>query len=148
MANIEWSQFPDGGLLGATDIVVGLRAGLNYKFLANVGMEVVVVITPTFSMSTNTIYIIKESTGAVNLTLPTVSAIGDRISIVGQGLYGWTILQGAGQQIFVSPFSTTSGTGGSLSSTNPYDSINLICVTANTIWTSFGGGQTNGFTYI
>jgi hypothetical protein len=149
MANIKWSAFTNVGALQASDVLVGLRAGVNVRFTAPIyGSQIVVVITPTQAMSSNTIYIANAAASLVTLTLPAASSVGDRISIVGQSANGWTIAQGAGQQIQVSPLSTTLGAGGSLSSTNRYDSIDLICIVANTIWTCLGGGQTTGFTIV
>lgn len=149
MADIKWSAYPNGGALQTADILVGLRSGLNYQFNAPIfGSQNVTVVTPTQAMASNTIYIINDPASLVTLTLPTTSSVFDRISIVGQSINGWIITQTVGQQIQVSPSHTTSGAGGSLASTNQYDSINLICIVANTIWTSFGGGQTQGFTIV
>jgi hypothetical protein len=149
MANIKWSAFPSGGAIEAGDILVGLRAGVNYQLNAPIfGSQNVVVSTATQTMAPNTIYIIDDASSLVTLALPATSAVFDRISIVGQSADGWLVSQAAGQQIQVSPLQTTLGVSGSLASTNQYDSISLICIVANTIWTSFGGGQTQGFTIV
>lgn len=92
------------------------------------------------SMIVNNGYVANNA-GVVTLTLPTTAAFGAPISIVGQGSGGWTIAQNAGQQIIVGSASTTAGVGGSLSSTNRYDSINLICTAANLTWTARGAPQ-------
>lgn len=149
MADIKWSAFPNGGALQAGDILVGLRAGVNEQFTASIfGSQIVVVTGTTQAMSPNTIYIANNATMRVVFTLPSTSAVGDRISVIGAGAGGWSITQASGQQIQVSPSATTLGGGGSLASTNQYDSLNLICIVANTIWTTFGGGQTQGFTIV
>ena len=149
MADIKWSAFPNDGALQAGDILVGLRSGLNAQFTAPIfGSQIVVVVTASQAMASNTIYIANDVSSLVTFTLPTTSAVGDRLSVVGQSSGGWQINQATGQQIQISPSHTTLGGGGSLASTNQYDSLNLICIVANTIWTTFGGGQTQGFTIV
>lgn len=90
--------------------------------------------TATVTMATNTGYTANAGATLITFTLPTTSAIGDFIEIVGAGSGLWTIAQAAGQQIQVAPNATTLGVGGSLSSINQYDSVRLRCVVANTTW--------------
>lgn len=80
--------------------------------------------------------VIANNASLVTLTLPTSSNQGDEIRVTGKGAGGWLIAQNSGQQIqFIkSVTSTTTGVGGSLASTNQFDSIHLVCVTANNIW--------------
>lgn len=77
----------------------------------------------------------------VTLTLPATSNLGDRIMVTGFGAGGWTIAQGSGQQIIMGNQSSTLGAGGSLSSVNQYDGIDLVCVVANTTWQTIVGSQ-------
>jgi hypothetical protein len=86
---------------------------------------------------------VADRSSLVTLTLPTTSAFGMVLYIQGFGSGGWTIAQNSGQQIFIGSTSSTSGAGGSVSSSNQYDSVTLLCVTANTNWTSLGGPQGN-----
>ena len=86
---------------------------------------------------------VTNNAGLVTLTLPTVAAFGTVINIVGKGAGGWRIAQGAGQQINVGSTASTVGAGGYVESTNQYDSIELLCTTANTTWTCLGGPQGN-----
>ena len=77
---------------------------------------------------------ITNSAGNIQVSLPTPGALGEQFEIlrnVGGG--SWTITQAAGQQIFVANTSTTLGAGGSITSTDPGDSIHLICQAPN-IW--------------
>lgn len=97
-------------------------------------------------MSANNGYIANSAT-LMTLILPTTSLVGQVINITGKGVGGWIITQGANQQIHVSPQSTTAGITGSLASTAQYDSIELVCIVANLIWTAKNGGQGN-FTYL
>ena len=67
----------------------------------------------------------------INLTLPTVCAIGDTIRIA--NLTGnFTIVQNAGQAINFGIDTTTIGAGGSITSMNKGDSIEIVCYNANT----------------
>ena len=86
---------------------------------------------------------VTNNAGLVTLTLPAVAAFGTVINIVGKGAGGWRIAQGAGQQIQVGSTASTVGAGGYVESTNRYDSIELLCTTANTTWTCLGGPQFN-----
>jgi hypothetical protein len=86
------------------------------------------------TMATNTGYTSDDGATLVTFTLPTTSAIGDFVEINGKGSGLWKIAQASGQQINLGSSATTSGSGGSLSSTNQYDCIRLRCLTANTIW--------------
>lgn len=70
----------------------------------------------------------------VTLTLPTTAAQFSTILVTGNGAGGWTIAQNVGQQINFDGVSSTVGAGGSLASTNRYDVVELVCVTANTTW--------------
>lgn len=142
MADIKWSAFPSGGAIQAGDQIVGLRAGANTRFNAPVfDSQVVVVTTATQAMTTNVIYIANRAT-LVTFTLPTTAAVGDFLSIVGQGAGGWLLDMNPGQQVRVGS-STTTATTGSVASTNQTDALYLICITANTLWTTFAGPQGN-----
>lgn len=79
----------------------------------------------------------------VVFTLPATAAFGAVINLVGKGAGGWRIDQNASQNIQVGLVSSTVGIGGSVASTNRYDSIELLCTTANTTWTVLGGPQGN-----
>lgn len=91
---------------------------------------------------------IANNAGLVTLTLPPVSNIGDVLEIVGNGAGGWIIAQTAGQQIHVGSSASTLGVGGSVASTNRYDSINLVCTVADTIWVTNGAPQSAGLTIV
>lgn len=65
-------------------------------------------------------------------TLPLVAALGDHFKIVGEGAGGWTVAQNALQSVRIGNTVTTVGVGGSTSSTNRYDSIEIVCTVANT----------------
>jgi hypothetical protein len=85
------------------------------------------------AMVTNNEYTANNA-GLVTLTLPATANIGDEVTVNGKGAGGWTIAQNASQLIHFGSSTTTTGTGGSLSSTNQWDTVKLKCVTANTTW--------------
>lgn len=91
---------------------------------------------------------VTNNAGLVTVTLPTTAAFGTAISIIGKGAGGWLIAQNSGQNIQVGNVSSTVGAGGSIASTNQFDSIDLLCTTADTTWTVQGGAQTSGFTIV
>jgi len=91
---------------------------------------------------------VTNNAGLVTLTLPATAAFGTAINVIGKGAGGWSIAQNAGQSVQIGSVSSTIGVGGSVSSTNSFDSLELICTTANTIWTAMGAGQSAGFTIV
>lgn len=84
---------------------------------------------------------ISSNAGLVTLTLPVTAAIGDAIAVAGKGAGGWRVAQNASQTIHIGSSATTVGAGGSVSSTNRYDSMTIVCITANTEWTLLGAPQ-------
>ncbi len=94
------------------------------------------------AMAINNGYIANNA-ALVTATLPSMSAVGDLVWIVGQGAGGWQIAQNAGQTIHFGNQDTTTGIGGHLDSTNQYDAIQLLCTAANTDWTCTGISQGN-----
>lgn len=77
---------------------------------------------------------ITNNAGLVTVTLPSTAAVGSIVEVAGKGAGGWKIAQNASGQIHFGNQNTTSGTGGSLASTLTYDSIRLVCSTANNEW--------------
>lgn len=75
---------------------------------------------------------------ALSLALPAVSAVGNIIRIVLDGSTSWTITQAANQQIRVGTLTTTLGVGGSVNSLAQGDFIELVCKTADLVWTAIG----------
>jgi hypothetical protein len=92
------------------------------------------------AMAANNGYI-TNNPALVTLTLPATAALGTTISIAGKGAGGWKIAQNAGQEIFFGSSATTIGVTGYLQSTQQFDSIELLCITADTQWTVITGPQ-------
>jgi len=83
------------------------------------------------NMLSNTGYIDKFGL-LTTFVLPLTTIEGDIIRIAGYGANGWIIRQNAGQKIFFHNTITTTGVGGSIASTFNHDSVELLCITANT----------------
>lgn len=114
---------------GSTVTITGTGGGL--------GWQEITVVGPT-SMTVNMGYITNNGS-RVQLTLPLLSVLGANIRVLGKGSGGWQINQNAGQSIVLDSSSTTVGAGGTLTSDAFRDSVDLICTTANTVWTIADG---------
>jgi hypothetical protein len=86
---------------------------------------------------------VANNVGLVTFTLPATAAFGTVINIVGKGAGGWQVDQNAGQNIQIGSVSSTVGAGGSIASSNQFDSIALVCTTADTVFTAITGPQGN-----
>jgi len=139
------------GSTGATPALATLTAGANVS-ISNAGGSITIsasggssggltwnnVTGTSQAISVNNGYIISNA-GSTTLSLPATSAIGDVIAVQGNGGTLWTITQGSGQIIRTNAGDTTTGTSGSMSSTQPFDVVYLICTVANTTWVYTGG---------
>lgn len=106
-----------------------------------------VVTTSPFQMQSVNGYI-TNSSGLVSLILPTTANVGEEISVTGQGSGGWRIIQGNLQSINIGILSTTPGSSGSVTSTNQFDSLTLVCIVDNLEWTLVGAPQSLGLTIV
>jgi hypothetical protein len=116
-----------------------LRADGVFAAPPTVGLTYTEVTGTAASMSVNNGYIANNG-ALVTLTLPTTAAVGDVIPIVGSGAGGWRIAQNASQVIkwtsggVAGTNETTTGATGHLDSADRFDSVELICIAANTTW--------------
>lgn len=83
------------------------------------------------SMAINNGYIANNA-ALVTLTLPSTAAQGSIIRTAGKGAGLYSVAQNAGQTVHYGNTSTTTGTGGSLTAIAQYNSLELVCITANT----------------
>lgn len=90
----------------------------------------------TSSGLTNLNAYVSDNIALTTFTLPATAAFGESFMIVGAGSGGWTIAQNAGQIIIANGTESTPGATGSVSSTNRYDTIELVCIVANTVFKS------------
>lgn len=85
-------------------------------------------------MAVNNGYIANNA-GTIAFSLPVTAAVGTVLAVTGiNNNTGWSITQGAGQQIHFGSVSTTLGAGGSLACTKIRDTVFLLCVVANNEW--------------
>ena len=70
----------------------------------------------------------------VTMALPTTAAKNTVLRVAGYGAGGWTITQSSGQIIHYLSQDTTTGATGSITSTQRYNSIELLCTVADTEW--------------
>lgn len=78
-------------------------------------------------------YLVDTSGGAISLALPATATVGDYFRIYNLNSANQvTVTQGVGQRIRIASSLTTSGVGGSITTTNAGDSLEIVCTTANT----------------
>lgn len=94
----------------------------------------------TQAMAANNGYIANNA-GLVTLTLPATMALGESVIVQGKGAGLFKIGQNAGQTVNFGSSATTTGTGGSLTATNRYDSLEILCITADTTFAVLTGAQ-------
>ena len=75
---------------------------------------------------------VANNAGLITFTLPVTAAFGTTIRVAGYGAGGWKIAQNASQEISFGSSTSTTGVAGYLSSTLRSDSVELICVVADT----------------
>ena len=83
----------------------------------------------TQAAAVNQGYIISNAS-QTTVTLPATAAEGSVFAIAGKGAAGWILQMNTGQTFHFG--SSASSSAGSLTSTNLYDSVTIVCVTANT----------------
>ena len=83
----------------------------------------------TQAAAVNTGYIISNA-GQTTVTLPATAVEGSVFGVAGKGAAGWILQMNTGQTCHFGNSATTSA--GSLTSTNQWDTVQILCVTANT----------------
>jgi len=73
-----------------------------------------------------------ENALQTTVTLPAVAPLGAVVAIQGSGAAGWVLAPGSGQTIKVGQSSAST----SITSSGNYDAIQVVCVVANTTWTT------------
>ncbi len=71
---------------------------------------------------------ISNSASLLTFTLPSTISVGQIFRVTGENTGGWAIAQNAGQTIRFGASATTTGTGGSLASTDVGDSVELVAI--------------------
>ena len=118
----------------ATNVLTSNGAGMapTFQAVSSGAFPWTVVTGGTQAIAVNNGYIANNA-GTCVMTLPATAAVGDRIRVSGMNnVSGWQIAQNSGQTIHFGNVNTTTGAGGTLASTNIYDSVELVCNIANT----------------
>lgn len=131
------------GSTGADPVAASLTQGSNITITPGAGTITIAsagtlslawaVIGASQTLAVNAGYVCTTG-AALSLALPATAAVGSMIVVSLDGSTSWAITQGSGQQIRFGNVTTTSGTGGSLTSTAAGDTIYMVCSVANTRW--------------
>jgi hypothetical protein len=91
--------------------------------------------TPITMVAANGYVQANAGAGLTTFVMPATAALGTVIEVIGESSGGWTITHAVGtnQLIQYGSVATTTTTG-SLSSSNRYDSVKLVCRVADTVW--------------
>lgn len=92
------------------------------------------------AMAVNNGYIANNA-ALVTLTLPATAAIGEKVIVQGKGLGLFRIAQNSGQIIHFNSLTSTLGVTGYAEATQRYNTVELICITANNEWALIGNGN-------
>jgi hypothetical protein len=140
------------GSTGATPALGTITAGTGISVTNGAGSITIAstssdpvwsVVSGATSAVVNGAYI-TNSASQVVVTLPVTAAVGTSLSVAGLGAGGWKVAQNASQNIRVGSAVSTTGTGGYVESFGQYDSIQLVCIVADTTWTAFTGPLSAG----
>lgn len=131
------------GSTGADPVVASVTAGGGISIAEGAGSLTIstisggfpwtVVTDATQALAVNNAYIGNRGT-TITYTIPTTAAIGSVIKITNIGAGLPVIAQNAGESINIVGSTTTVGVGGSLTATEQFDSIELVCIVADTTW--------------
>lgn len=97
-----------------------------------IGTTWIEVTGTSVSAAVNTGYILNNA-GLVTVNLPGTCAVGDEIRLAGKGAGFWVADAPAGDTIHFGNQDTSSG--GTITATNRYDCLHLLCTVANSEWT-------------
>ena len=81
---------------------------------------------------------IANNAALVTITLPSTCAVGEIVRVAGKGAGMWKVAQNSGQIIYFGDQNTTSGTAGYIAAKYRYDTVELLCITANTTFLVIG----------
>jgi hypothetical protein len=104
-----------------TITISGVAAGLGWNTDA----------TGTIAMATDTAYVCSNA-GATTGTLPATAPLGSVCALEGLGAGGWVLTANTGQTIKIG--SSTTSSGGTLTSAAATDNVYVVCIVANTTW--------------
>lgn len=82
------------------------------------------------TVSVNNGYV--DTVGGQTYTLPGTAAVGDSVKIIGSASGNWVLAAAAGDTIHLG--SSTTSAGGSLTATDDNDTVEVVCIVANSEW--------------
>ena len=130
------------GATSGTPAAAALTAGTNIT-ITNAGNSITINSTASGGMTwanisgttqaaaVNTGYVIGNAS-QTTVTLPATAALGSVVAVAGKGAGGWILAANSGQTI--QNGATSTSTAGSLTSAHQWDTVQVVCVTANTTW--------------
>jgi len=126
-----------GNPVNAGSIVAGTGMSVNYNnpnieiSSTGGGLTWTTDATGTIAAAVDNGYVCSNA-GATTITLPATCAVGQKVEIEGLGAGGWILTANSGQTIQIG--SSTTTTGGTLTSAAATDNIKVVCIVANTTW--------------
>jgi len=134
------------GATGSTPVATTITAGGNITVtngpgtitLSSASFQWLDVSEESVTMEINKGYIASNA-GLVTLTLPAVAPVGSRVAVQDSGAGGWRIAQNSEQIVRSNSGQSTVGITGTVSSSQVYDVIYVLCVVENTNWVLNGG---------
>ena len=116
---------------GGSNITTSITGASELTITSSGGFTWNDVTTTSVSMVADNGYICRN-VALTTATLPATCSQGALFKVTSVGVGSWKIAQNATQQIHLGTSSTTAGTGGYLQGTNQRDSIEIVCVVADT----------------
>lgn len=144
--HVQSATMTDGQLIigntGNTPSVGSLSAGANISITPGAGTISIAatgsasfswteVVGTTQAAAVNSGYI-TANVAQTTVTLPATAPVGSIVAVVGKGNSGWRLVANTGQTIKLG--SSTTSSGGDLTATNQFDSVEVVAITANTTW--------------
>jgi len=148
------SSMTDGqvmiGQTGGTPVAANLTQGAGIS-ITNAAGGVTIAATGAVGMPFNAISGTTQAAAVFNgyiptnaslttIDLPATAAIGSIIAVQGLGTGGWTLVANSGQTIMLGEATTSAA--GSLSSVAASDSVWIVCVQADTVWSVYASVST------
>ncbi len=119
-------------LTAGSNVTINSTSGsIQINATANVSFSWASIAGTSQNAAVNTGYF-PNNAGVVSITLPSSPTAGDIIKVMGFGAGGWSLIAQPGITIKLGAQTTSSG--GSISSTNNWDSITVVASPISSIW--------------
>lgn len=144
--DIVFLNYSDTGTTSSFQIYISTLVNTNLNLVAfmtgGINSNKFEVTTSPFQMQPNYTYYINTEDICV-LILPPQCNEFDEIRIVSKGPGLFHVEQNSNQQMVFGIYSSTPGTAGYIESQNQYDSVRLVCLIQNQLWSVALGTQGN-----